>query len=58
MTRARRRPARIGTVVRVLVVAAVFAIGVALGAALDDNPKPGTTTFDRTLTVVTVSPTR
>ncbi len=58
MTRPRRRPTRTGTVVRVLVVLAVFALGVALGAALDENPKPGTTTFDRTLTVVTVSPTR
>jgi hypothetical protein len=44
-------------IVRVLVVAAVFVIGVALGAALDDNPEPGTTTFDRTLTVVTLTAT-
>jgi hypothetical protein len=38
-------------------VLAVFLIGVALGASLDDNPSPGTTTFDRTLTVVTLTPT-
>ncbi|HEV8685732.1 MAG TPA: hypothetical protein VGQ84_00500 [Gaiellaceae bacterium] len=42
-----------GTVVRVLVVVAVFLIGLALGAALDDNPKPRTTTFERTLTIST-----
>jgi uncharacterized membrane protein YciS (DUF1049 family) len=42
-----------GTLVRVLVVLAVFLIGLALGAALDDNPEPGTTTFDRTLTIST-----
>jgi hypothetical protein len=41
----------------VLVVAAVFVVGLALGAALDDNPEPGTTTFDRTLTVVTLTST-
>jgi uncharacterized membrane protein YciS (DUF1049 family) len=41
------------TIVRVLVVLAVFLIGLALGAALDDNPQPGTTTFDRTLTIST-----
>ncbi len=43
---------------RLLVVLAAFVIGLALGAALDDNPEPGTTTFDRTLTVVTLTPTR
>jgi uncharacterized membrane protein YciS (DUF1049 family) len=42
-----------GTIVRLLVVLAVFLIGLALGAALDDNPQPGTTTFDRTLTIST-----
>jgi uncharacterized membrane protein YciS (DUF1049 family) len=41
------------TIVRLLVVVAVFLIGLALGAALDDNPKPGTTTFDRTITIST-----
>jgi uncharacterized membrane protein YciS (DUF1049 family) len=42
-----------GTIVRALVVLAVFLIGLALGAALDDNPEPGTTTFERTLTIST-----
>ncbi len=44
--------------VRVLVVLAAFLVGIALGAALDNGPDPGTTTFDRTLTVVTVTSTR
>jgi hypothetical protein len=36
------------------VVLVVFAVGVALGQALHDNPKPGeTTTLERTLTVPT-----
>ena len=46
---------RRGTLVRVLVVLAVFLLGMAFGAALDDNPDPGTTTFDRTLSVVTLT---
>jgi hypothetical protein len=58
VTRARRRPARRALVTRWLVVLAAFVLGLALGAALDDGPKPGTTTFDRTLTVVTLTPTR
>lgn len=36
---------------------AAFAIGLAVGAALDDNPSPGTTTVERTLSVVTLTPT-
>jgi hypothetical protein len=48
-----RRP----SIVRLLVVLAAFLIGLALGAALDENPEPGTTTFDRTLTVVTLTAT-
>jgi hypothetical protein len=51
------RPRR-SSLTRLLVVLAAFVIGLALGAALDDNPEPGTTTFDRTLTVVTLTPTR
>jgi hypothetical protein len=43
----------VGTLVRVLVVLAVFVLGLAIGAALDDNPRPGTTTFERTLTIST-----
>lgn len=41
--------------VRGLVVLAAFLIGVAAGAALDERPEPGTTTFDRSLTVVTLT---
>ena len=43
------------TVIRLLVVLAAFVIGLALGGALADDPDPGTTTFDRTLTVVTLT---
>ena len=62
MTRPRRtRSAKLSRrrqwIVRALVVAAVFVLGVAIGAALDDNPDPGTTTFDRTLSVVTLTAT-
>jgi hypothetical protein len=41
------------TIVLGLVVVAAFVIGLALGAALDDNPRPGTTTYERTLTIST-----
>ena len=58
MTRARRRPGRRVLLTRWLVVVAAFVFGLALGAALDDGPEPGTTTFDRTLTVVTLTSTR
>lgn len=58
MTRARRRPGRRALVTRWLVVLAAFVLGLALGAALDDGPERGTTTFDRTLTVVTLTSTR
>ena len=58
MTRARRRPGRQAAVTRGLVVLAAFLLGLALGAALEGGPEPGTTTFDRTLTVVTLTPTR
>ena len=58
VTRARRRPGRRALVTRWLVVLAAFVLGLALGAALDDGPEPGTTTFDRTLTVVTLTSTR
>jgi hypothetical protein len=40
--------------IRVLVIVLVFALGIALGQALHDNPKPGeTTTLERTLSVPT-----
>lgn len=51
----RRRSSRAGTAVRVLVVVAAFLIGIGVGAALDNGPDPGTTTFDRTIRVVTVT---
>ena len=49
---------RRGSLVRLAVVLAAFVLGVAVGGALDDNPEPGTTTFDRTLTVVTLTARR
>jgi hypothetical protein len=40
--------------IRLAVVLLVFALGVAVGQALHDNPKPGqTTTLERTLSVPT-----
>jgi hypothetical protein len=40
--------------IRALVIVLVFALGIALGQALHDNPKPGeTTTLERTLSVPT-----
>jgi hypothetical protein len=42
-----RSPA--GIVARLLIVVAVFVLGVGLGASLDDNTEPGTTTFERTI---------
>lgn len=40
--------------IRLAVVLVVFAVGVALGQALHDNPKPGEmTTLERTITVPT-----
>ena len=40
--------------IRVLLVVLVFALGIALGQTIQDNPEPGrTVTFDRTLHVPT-----
>jgi hypothetical protein len=40
--------------IRVLVVVLIFALGVALGQAIQDNPRPGSTvTFDRTIRIPT-----
>ena len=40
--------------IRVLLVILVFSLGVALGQAIQDNPRPGrTVTFDRTLHIPT-----
>lgn len=59
MTRPRPRPRRsaAGVAARVLVVAAVFVLGLAIGATLDDEPAPGTTTYERTLRFATVTVT-
>jgi len=52
--RRRRREDFLRWGIRLAVVLAVFAVGVALGQALHDNPTPGeTTTLERTLTVPT-----
>jgi hypothetical protein len=56
--RERRRRRRQGELVRwgirVLVIVLVFALGIALGQALHDNPKPGNTvTLERTLHIPT-----
>jgi hypothetical protein len=41
--------------IRVLVVVLIFALGVALGQAIQDNPRPGSTvTVDRTLHIPTI----
>jgi hypothetical protein len=48
--RRRRRPLALAWLVRLAVVVAAFGIGVAVGQALHDNPKPGgTVTYVRTL---------
>jgi len=55
--RARSRPSVVVLAVRLLVVAAVFALGLAVGAALDEDAAPGTTTYERTLRFATVTVT-
>jgi hypothetical protein len=50
----RRREEVTRWAIRVLVIVFVFALGIALGQALHDNPKPGDTiTLERTLSVPT-----
>jgi hypothetical protein len=52
--RLRRRQDTIRWSIRVLLVVLVFSLGVALGQALQDNPKPGrTVTSERTLHIPT-----
>ena len=52
--RLQRRREVIRWSIRVLLVILVFSLGVALGQAIQDNPRPGqTVTFDRTLHVPT-----
>jgi hypothetical protein len=50
--RRRRREELVRWGIRVAITAIVFALGIALGQALQDNPKPGeTVTLERTLTI-------
>ncbi len=42
--------------VRVLLAVILLVIGIAIGEALHDNPKPGTVTFERTLSIPSVPP--
>ena len=52
--RLRRRRETIRWSVRVLLVVLVFSLGVALGQAIQDNPRPGrAVTSDRTLRIPT-----
>jgi hypothetical protein len=52
--RLQRRRETIRWGVRVLLVALIFALGVALGQAIHDNPRPDrTVTFDRTIDLPT-----
>jgi hypothetical protein len=52
--RRRRRQELIRWGIRVMIVVLVFALGIALGQALHDNPKPGSTvTLERTLRIPT-----
>jgi hypothetical protein len=52
--RRRRQEELVRWTVRVLIVLLVFLLGVALGQALHDNPKPGkTVTLERTLHIPT-----
>ena len=56
--RARSRPSVVVLAVRLLVVAAVFVLGLALGAALDEDAASDTTTYERTLRFATVTVTQ
>jgi hypothetical protein len=52
--RLRRRQETIRWGIRVLLVVLVFSLGVALGQAIQDNPRPGrTVTSERTLHIPT-----
>jgi hypothetical protein len=52
--RRRRQEELVRWAVRVVVVLLVFLLGIALGQALHDNPKPGNTvTLERTLRIPT-----
>ena len=52
--RRQRRREVIRWSIRVLIVVLIFSVGIALGQAIQDNPRPDqTVTFDRTLHVPT-----
>jgi len=56
--RRRRRSSTRRKIVWALVLGLVFAVGIAVGEALHDNPKPGsTTTQERTFTLLPESST-
>jgi len=56
--RRRRQSSTRRKIVWALVLGLVFAVGIALGEALHDNPKPGsTTTQERTFTLLPESST-
>lgn len=59
MSRSRSHPRRsvTGLAARILVVLAVFVLGIAIGVALDEEPAAGTTTYERTLRFATVTVT-
>jgi hypothetical protein len=58
LDRRRRKSSTRRRVIWALVLALVFAVGIALGQALEDNPRPASTiTQDRTYTVPSESTT-
>jgi len=55
--RRRERPSHFGWALRAALIFLVFALGVALGEALHDNPSPGKTfTIERTVPLPSVPP--
>ncbi|TML71624.1 MAG: hypothetical protein E6G13_06765 [Actinobacteria bacterium] len=55
--RQRRRQELVRWGIRAAVILVVFALGIALGEALHDNPKPGgSITLERTVSLPTVPP--
>jgi hypothetical protein len=57
VSRPRRKRTRGGVAARVAAVVLAFVLGIAFGAALDDEPDPRTTTYERTLRFATVTVT-
>ena len=57
MSRPRRKRPRGGLAARVAAVVLAFVLGIAIGAALDDEGDPQTTTYERTLRFATVTVT-